>query len=93
MFATMDDESLVRSIQVMSNASALAQVKTFIGYETVIHDAVESAEKQANIWMAQHRLPVEMVSVAAQTIAEVTPSHDQVFYIHVITVMYPRPIQ
>lgn len=77
----------------MTTAGNVAQVQTFVGYETTIHDAVNSAQKQANMWLGYHKMPVETISVSAQTIAEITPSHDQVFYIHVITVLYPHSRQ
>lgn len=68
----------------------IAQVETFIGYERTLHDAVKAAQNQANVWMAHNRLTIDRVSVAAQTIAESVPTYDQVFYVHVITVMYGR---
>ncbi len=68
----------------------LAQIETFIGYENVLQDAIKSAQKAANLWLSYNKIPVNMISVAAQTIAEITPSQDQVFYVHVITVVYPR---
>jgi hypothetical protein len=68
----------------------IAQINTFIGYETMLQDAIESAQKAANIWLAQHRLGPDQVAISAQTIAETVPSQDQVFYIHIITVAYGR---
>jgi hypothetical protein len=68
----------------------IAQINTFIGYETMLQDAIESAQKATNIWLAQHRLGPDQVAISAQTIAETVPSQDQVFYIHIITVAYGR---
>jgi hypothetical protein len=68
----------------------VAQIESFIGYENVLHDAVQSAQKQANMWLAQHKMQLESISVASQTIAENAPGQNQMFYVHVITILYPR---
>jgi hypothetical protein len=70
--------------------NAVPQVESFVGYENVLHDAIKVAQRQANIWLAQNKLSIEMISVAAQTLAEVTPGQNQMFYVHVITIVYPR---
>jgi hypothetical protein len=74
----------------MTTENQIAQIESFIGYETMLPDAVQSAQKAANIWLAQHRLGPDRVAISAQTIAETVPSQDQVFYIHIITVAYGR---
>lgn len=65
-----------------------AQIQTFLGYESEINAAIKSGQTAANRWLAYHRLKREQVQVSAQTLAEVIPSREHVFYLHVVTIVY-----
>jgi hypothetical protein len=65
-----------------------AQVQTFVGYERDIADAIKSAQNQVNHWLAYRKLPPDKVQIIPQTVAEVIPSRDHIFYLYIITVVY-----
>lgn len=64
------------------------QIQTFLGYEHAIDEAIQNAQKSANAWLAYNRLTREQVEIQTQTVAEVIPSREHIFYLHIITVIY-----
>lgn len=71
----------------------VAQVKTFIGYERSIHDAIKVAEREVNVWLAQQRLQLDAITVTSQTVVESVAAYEQMVYLHIITVNYARRVQ
>ncbi len=72
---------------------SVAQMKTFVGYERSIHDAIKVAEREANMWLVQQRLQPDAITVTSQTVVESVAAYDQMVYLHIITVLYARRVQ